>query len=80
MAKRTREPLVLRILREQNGLTQTRLAADIGVNQVDISLQENSRTRQIPNHKFNRIAEILDVSNPDDLLLTYREYILKNQA
>ena len=66
------------ILRKQQGLNQTQLAARVNLNQVDISIQENSDVRVVRQDAFEQIAELLGVSQ-DDLLLPYDEYVMKGK-
>jgi transcriptional regulator with XRE-family HTH domain len=64
------------ILRKQKKMNQTQLAAAVNLNQVDISIQENSDVVVVRRDAFEQIAKILEVSE-EDLLLPYDEYVLK---
>ena len=77
MAK-PREPRTIGYLRQKLGMTQTQLAALVSVNQVDISVQENSAVPELRYEALERIAKVLDVDDPSDLLLTFGEYIKKH--
>lgn len=66
------------ILRKSMGMNQTQLAAKVNVNQVDISLQENSDVVVIRKDALDQIGEILGVP-VEELLLPYDEYILQKQ-
>jgi transcriptional regulator with XRE-family HTH domain len=68
----------LSVLRKKLGLNQTALAAKVKINQVDLSAQENSATPIIRKDAFAKLAEILDVDPPEDLLLPYEEYVIKH--
>ncbi len=64
------------ILRKLKGMNQTQLAAAVNVNQVDISIQENSDIVVVRKDAFTKIAEILNIPE-GDLLLPYGEYVVK---
>ena len=63
------------ILRKMKSMNQTQLAAAVNVNQVDISIQENSEVIVIRRDAFTQIAEILGVSE-EQLLIPYDEYVV----
>ena len=58
----------MRILRLSKGLTQEQLALSAQVSQSTISNLENGR-KNITYDKLKRIAEILEVSSVDELIL-----------
>lgn len=67
------------ILRKLKDMNQTQLAAAVDVNQVDISIQENSDKVLVRKDAFTKIAKILGVEE-EDLLLPYDEYVVKMEA
>jgi transcriptional regulator with XRE-family HTH domain len=67
------------VLRKLKDMNQTQLAAAVNLNQVDISIQENSDEVVVRRDAFVKIAEILKVPE-DDLLLPYDEYIVKTKG
>lgn len=71
--------LAMSILRRKAGLTQTQLAAQIGVNQVDISIQENAEpgVRSVRESALGEAAKLFGLEDPDDLLLSYDDFVAK---
>lgn len=79
MTMTPRLPTVMRIVREQKGLTQSELAGRVGKLQGDISLYENAEMTIRTVETRQKLAEALDL-HPDDLQRPYAEWLAEQQA
>ena len=68
------QPTVMRILREQKGIRQHKLANLVDKHQSDISNYETGSVTP-PADVLKMIATILEVGEPSDLLKPYAEYV-----
>lgn len=65
------KPTVLEVLRRQQGISQTDLAREAGLYQVDISNMENGLKTPTSDQKKAKIANLLGLADARELLETW---------